>query len=127
MGPDGSYPPASDTGRPVPVAYPNPSTWTMTTDSPGRVALRLRLTDVPGWHATVDGHPLALTGYNGIMQEADLPPGRHVVTVTYWPGTITLGLIVAACSLFGLLALGLVGRRRRASLRQRTPDTGEGP
>ena len=36
--------------------------------------LRLRLTDVPGWHAWIDGKSLGLERFSGIMLQARIPP-----------------------------------------------------
>ena len=109
----GRYPQPGVAGSPVAVTEPDPSTWTMSTAVQQPVALRLRLTAVPGWSATIDGRPLTLIKYNGIMLEADVPPGHHVIVVSYWPDTITLGLVIAAGTVLGLVAAGIVGRRRR--------------
>ena len=67
--------------------------------------LRLRLTDEPGWHATIDGRPLALVPYAGVMLQARNPPGNHIVELHYWPETFTAGLILAAgCVLVLMIA-----------------------
>ena len=50
--------------------------------------LRLHLADVPGWHATIDGHPLALESFSGSMMQARVPAGRHTVVLRYWPSDV---------------------------------------
>jgi hypothetical protein len=112
--------PANDSaGTPVAVSHPNPATWRMVTDAATSEVLRLRLTDVPGWHATIDGRPLALEPFSGIMMQARVPPGRHTITVTYWPTSLSLGLVVAACSVLGLsVAVVLEWIRRRSRSRK---------
>jgi uncharacterized membrane protein YfhO len=98
----------------VRVVTDNPGQWKVVTDASTPQVLRLRLTDVPGWKATIDGRPLALQSYAGVLLQARVPPGRHVIELTYWPDTFTLGLILAACSGAGLIiALVVSGRRRR--------------
>ncbi|MHB1518989.1 MAG: YfhO family protein [Acidimicrobiales bacterium] len=109
----GSLPPATVTGRPVPVTYPNPSTWKITTNAATSQVLRLHLTDVPGWRATIDGRALALTRYSGIMLQARIPPGHHTIVVTYWPKTFSIGLVLAALALVGIVAALFVSERRR--------------
>ncbi len=106
-------PPDDGPATPVAVQHPDPGTWRMVTDASSPQVLRLRLTDVPGWHATLDGHPLALQTYSGVMLQARVPPGRHQVVVRYWPSSFTVGLVLAACSAVALLSAILVERARR--------------
>ena len=78
--------------------------------------IRLHLTDVPGWSATIDGHPLALEPYSQVMLQAELPPGRHVIVVTYWPRSFTWGLLFSALAISALAIWMIIEmfRRRRA-------------
>ena len=48
----------------------NPTSWTVRTDSTTAAVLRLRLTNVPGWHATIDGRPLELQPFSSVMLQA---------------------------------------------------------
>ena len=57
---DDRLPPDDALGTPVNVDHPSPSSWKVTTTGDNMQVLRLRLTDEPGWHATIDGRPLAL-------------------------------------------------------------------
>ena len=66
--------------------------------------LRLRLTDVPGWHASLDGQPLALRPFNQVMVQADIPPGTHTVELHYWPETFSVGIVLALVSVVCLVA-----------------------
>ncbi len=66
-------------GSPIRVRYPNPSTLKLETDSDTSQVLRVRLTDVPGWHGTIDGRALPLRPFSTVMLQADIPPGRHTV------------------------------------------------
>jgi uncharacterized membrane protein YfhO len=77
--------------------------------------LRLRLTDVPGWHATLDGRPLRLERFSAIMLQARIPAGNHTVELQYWPGSFTLGIVLAGCSTVALTGGLLVVRRRARS------------
>ena len=85
----------------------------MVTSSSAPGVLRLRLTDLPGWHASIDNRPLALRRFSGVMLQARIPAGRHTVVLTYWPTTFTVGIILAACSAAGLVLALFVGRRGR--------------
>ncbi len=55
---------------PVAVTYPDPASWKIDTEGSVPQLLRLRLTDVPGWHASIDGRPLPLARFSGIMLQA---------------------------------------------------------
>jgi hypothetical protein len=114
----GGLPPTDRVGTPVAVTHPNPASWRVVTRGSQPQVLRLRLTDEPGWHATLDGRPLALDRYAGVMLQARIPAGRHLVELHYWPDLFTVGLVVAGLALVTLAAL-LVGaalvRRRSAS------------
>jgi Bacterial membrane protein YfhO len=103
-------------GRPVVVLHPNPATWSVVTDAATPQVLRLRITDVPGWHATIDGHPLQLQQFSGLMLQARIPPGRHSIMVDYWPTTFSIGLVLAACTALALLVVNLLASRRHRKI-----------
>ena len=99
-------------GTPVPVTHPGTASWKIVTDADSAKVLRLHLTDVPGWHASVNGRPLALEPFDAAMLQARLPAGHDVVELNYFPTTFTEGLVVAACAIVGLLSLLVVEARR---------------
>jgi Bacterial membrane protein YfhO len=109
----GTYPPPYAPGTPVTVTYPGPASWKLTIDAPGADVLRLHLTDVPGWHATMDGRPLDLDPLAGTMLQARVPSGHHVVELRYWPTAFTTGIVLAVVSVIGLAGGLVVGARRR--------------
>jgi hypothetical protein len=109
----GSFPPADTVGTPVAVTYSDPSTWKVATSASTPQVLRLRLTDVPGWHATVDGRPLRLEGFAGVMLQAKVPAGPHTVELSYWPKAFTAGIALAACSAAGLALAVIIDWARR--------------
>ena len=113
-----AFPPDAVVGTPVDVRHPSPSQWQLTTSTKEPAALRLHLTDIPGWHATVDGRPLPLETYAGMMLQARVPAGTHTIALQYWPQTFTVGILVALMSavfLIGLLMAAFVRKRRRRS------------
>jgi hypothetical protein len=114
-------------GTPVTVRHPNPSTWSMVTHAATQEVLRLRLTDVPGWHATIDGRPLALEQFSGVMMQARIPPGRHSIMVRYWPTAFPLGLVLAACGAVGLSVAVFLEWIRRRNRPSSGNHTGESP
>jgi len=109
----GALPPVDAPGAPVRVSAPEPTTWRLHTDAPGPTVLRLRVTAVPGWSATVDGRVLPLTRYAGIMLQARLDPGSHVVVLQYRPAAFVAGMWVAGAAVVVLGAALLVDRRGR--------------
>ena len=112
----GTIPAASGPGTPVYVTHPSPASWKLTTSANVPEALRLRLADIPGWQASIDGRPLALGPFSGIMLEARIPSGRHTIELRYWPDTFTTGLVLAAAAAIGITMAGIFAmlhRRRR--------------
>jgi hypothetical protein len=113
--PEGGLPPVDAVGTAVEVHHPSPSSWEVVTTGQSDQVLRLRLTDQPGWHATIDGRPLAISSYADVMIQARIPAGHHVIELSYWPPLFTAGLIVAGCCLVMLVAASIVARSRRRS------------
>jgi len=112
--PHGGALPAPDApATPVSVTHPDLASWKIETRARVPSVLRLRLTDVPGWHATVDGKPVALERYSGVMLQARVPAGAHTVELYYWPVAFTAGIVLAGCSAASLVATLVVARRRR--------------
>jgi len=113
LGPGGTLPSLDAPGKVLPVAYPAPTTWKVETGGASNQVLRLHLTDSPGWRATIDGRPLRLSSYGGMMLQARVPPGRHVVELQYRPGAFTAGVALAGASVLALVAALVIGRVRR--------------
>ena len=107
-------------GTPVAVTHPEPSTWRLHVEGSGPALLRLRLTDVPGWHATIDGKPLSLEPWaQATMLEAKVPAGSHVVELHYWPDLFSVGIVIAVVVAVGLAAAGgIVAVRTRRGRRR---------
>jgi hypothetical protein len=113
--PNGSLPGEDVEGSPVTVAHPSPSTWKMTTNAATGSALRLRLSNVPGWHATIDGKPVDLQSFGPVMLQVRVPAGRHQIDLRYWPNTFSIGLILALCGVLGLAIVLILARLRPRS------------
>jgi len=113
----GALPGLDARGTVVPVTQPDPGSWKVVTDGAGPQVLRLRLTDVPGWHASIDGRQLPLQRFAGVMLQARIPAGHHVIELSYWPVAFTAGLVLAGGGAAVLCGFGLVEflRRRRPS------------
>ena len=119
---DGSLPANGALGVPVAVTHPNPASWKTVTASTAPQVLRLRLSDVSGWHASIDGKTLSLKAFSGTMLQARIPPGRHVVELNYWPAQFTLGIVLGACSFIGLVIALVVDRIRRRPRQDTQPS-----
>jgi membrane protein YfhO len=64
------------------------------------------------WSATLDGSPVAIRIADYMMQGVQVPPGHHVVELTYRDTAIGKGLIVSAFAWLLLAAAWLWARRR---------------
>ena len=117
VGSDGVLPSTGAAATPVVVSHPSPSSLRITLSARSQQVLRLRLTDEPGWHATIDGRPLALEPYAGVMLQARIPAGSHVIALSYWPTLFTVGLLMAGICvlLFVSYFVGVWVVRRRGS------------
>jgi hypothetical protein len=116
LGPSGAEPPPTAAGPPVPVTTPDPASWRLSVDASAPSLLRLRLSAVPGWRATIDGHSADLRSWaSGSMLEMRVPAGHHVVELHYWPRLFSLGLVLAAAvlALFVVAVVAVLVRNRR--------------
>ena len=106
--------PVEAAGAPATVTHPDDASWRVVTEAAGPRLLRLRLTALPGWQATVDGRPLHLRKWAyGSMLEARLSAGHHVVSLHYRPALFSAGLVVAALALLSMVVLALAAGWRR--------------
>jgi hypothetical protein len=118
---DGGLPAALASGTPVSVNRSDPASWKLHTDTHRTQVLRLRLTNLPGWHASIDGRSVPIQSFLGVMLEIKVPPGRHTVKLYYWPATFTVGIVVAWLAITGLVIAWIfqfAQRRRPATARQ---------
>lgn len=104
--------------RVVSAVHPGDASYVITAEVPSGPdrRLMLRITDVPGWHATLNGHSAPLRRADGALLSVELPPGRSRVALVYRPSLMTLGFFLAAVTLVAFVALGaalaVAGRRR---------------
>ncbi|MBL8216031.1 MAG: YfhO family protein, partial [Bryobacterales bacterium] len=71
--------------------------------------------NAPGWTATIDGTPTAITAEQGTFQRIQIPPGSHRVAFRYRSQALRAG---AALTTISLIALALFCLRRRPPLLQ---------
>ena len=115
----GALPPVDARGTALRVTHPDPAAWRLATRSVGPAVVRLRLTDVPGWHATVDGRPVALQAYAGVMLQLRVPRGHHTVELRYRPAAFSVGIVLALVAVAASVVVP-AGLRLRARWRRRT-------
>ncbi|NNN08516.1 MAG: YfhO family protein [Acidimicrobiaceae bacterium] len=100
-----------------PSSQPSPSTWRIEVTAKRPSLLQLRISNVPGWQAEINGRPLQLTSFDHAMLQAAVPSGNYVVTLRYWPKTLSIGLILCAAATLtlvgALIIAGLWTRRSR--------------
>jgi hypothetical protein len=105
-------------GTLVPAAGDNPASLRLHVAATQASTLEIHITNEPGWTATMDGRPLALHTFDGVMMAASVPVGVHTVVLSYWPPLFSLGLGCAGVAVLGLALMGLLhllaGRRRSA-------------
>jgi hypothetical protein len=84
---------------------------------------------IPGWQATVDGHPAALVAADHAMHAVPVPAGEHRVVVRYVQPGLTAGIVATLVTLVGYALLWALVGRGRARRRRRRPReaTGAGP
>jgi hypothetical protein len=102
-----------------------PGVWRLTTrvsdDAPG--FLVLSQSDLPGWHATVDGRPVPIYRTDGLVQGIVVPPREHELAVEYRPASVVYG---AALSLAGVAVLIIVTGSVALTARRRAPVSRRG-
>ncbi len=119
-----SFAPGSGNARVTSVQGSATTAFILRTTSVSTRRLVLRVTAVPGWRATVDGHSVALTTYEGIMESLVLSPGVHEVRLSYLPSRLVVGAIGAIGALASLVAVACIATilalRRRSVLARKT-------
>ena len=105
-----------------PSSQPDPSAWRIDVTAARPSRLELRITDVPGWRALIDGRPLRLTSLDDVMLQAVVPSGHHVVTLRYWPTALSRGLLLAASAALLFLVSAVVAALRTRSRRRAAPE-----
>jgi hypothetical protein len=66
----------------------------------------------PDWSAALDDRPLPLLRADGFLTAAFIPPGKHVLTLTYNAGPFARGAALSSLTVLALLAVALGGRPR---------------
>jgi hypothetical protein len=99
---------------------PSPTTWRIKVTATRASLLELRISNVPGWQAEIDGRPLHLVPFDNAMLEANVPSGHYVVTLRYWPKAFSIGLVLAATAVLLLAGALIVAALRIRRSRHRS-------
>jgi hypothetical protein len=65
-------------------------------------------TDYPGWRAKLDGRPVRMERYEGLLRAVPMPAGHHVVSFAFEPASVRTGYAISLISLGILLLLAAV-------------------
>lgn len=79
------------------VGYTSPSPGHLRMDLPagGQQSVRFHISNLPGWHATVDGRYVPIRVWAKAMMSIEVGPGAHRITLDYNPGGWKAGLWTA--------------------------------
>jgi uncharacterized membrane protein YfhO len=69
--------------------------------------------DMPGWHARIDGAPAPIYRAYGVIQALVVPPGEHAIELEYAPDGLVTGAWTSLGALVVVLALGVAGCTKR--------------
>jgi hypothetical protein len=83
-------------------------------EAEGPGVLTLSQVYYPGWRASVDGRPAAISAVEALMG-VSLDAGQHVVEFMFDPGTVKVGWLVSAVGWGSLFVGWTVGRLRGRS------------
>jgi hypothetical protein len=124
---------ANGGGRVISVSHPADTTYRLHVEVARAQRLTIRITNVPGWHATADGHPLGLSRSSGDLLSALVPGGTTEVVLTYQPHLLDVGWTAALVTLvlFLVASVWLTGaslvRGQGRHRRRRRPREGVQP
>ena len=65
-----------------------------------------------GWRATVNGRPAQVLRANHAFRAVAVPAGSGRIVFTYWPKSLTIGLILATTAGVVLLSMVIFARTR---------------
>jgi hypothetical protein len=119
---------AAGTTSVIAATHPDDNVYRLSVNAPIPGTLTARITDMPGWKATVDGRAVPVTHLPDDLMSFAVPAGTDTVKLTYLPNHLSTGLAVAVLGGLGLAGYALVASwRRRLSMGQPFEGHGEEP
>lgn len=88
----------------------HPQRETIQVETPAPAMFYLSQAYYHDWHATVDGKEVSLWRANYAFQSVEMPPGRHVLRLSYVDQAYRLGTLLAALAGLGCLWIYWMGR-----------------
>lgn len=92
-------------GRIISSSMPNNYTYLVNVHTAKPASMIVRVTNVPGWHAIVNGKSVKLTAWHDIMQKLQVPAGTSLVKIYYWPKYFTYGVWLG---ILGFVAISII-------------------
>jgi hypothetical protein len=91
------------------------------TSSEGEGFMVMAITKSIGWSATIDGRSVPIHAVDGPFMGILVPPGHHVVRLTFrpvlmWAGTLAAGLTFGGAWIGGIFGTALRRRKARPSV-----------
>ncbi|CAH0419145.1 YfhO family protein [Periweissella ghanensis] len=74
--------------------------------------LMTTIPQIPGWHALVDGQPVATKTVANMFLAVPLKPGQHTVTLKYTPPFLILGSLISLLAVLITLVYTFLQRKR---------------
>ncbi len=106
-------------------SHPSDTVYNLSLTAAKAGILYAKITDISGWHATVNGHSVAIDKSPGDLMEIRLPKGKDNVTFTYAPSLLNAGYwlaLVAIVILAGLYILEQSVYRRQSKAKKVKAD-----
>jgi hypothetical protein len=128
MGPDGNPPSLAqaqrldDSVHEVTLA-PEQDTFTFSNSTPAYFVIATPV--FPGWTAELDGRPVQIQQFAGVMPAIKVGPGAHTLSYRYSPSSVRLGAMLSVIGLLAALAWFIAGRRFKPG-KPNDPGSGEG-
>jgi len=97
-------PSSTDAGSAT-ISDETPSRIDIAVDSPDGGVLVLADTYYPGWQTTLDGSTTTLYRANVNFRGVLIPPGKHVVTMSYEPDSWRIGVMISLGALVAMILL----------------------
>lgn len=104
----------------------------VTPEGPDRVGLQCASPGVlvrnaqfmPGWKATINGRPVAISAKDSLLQQVNVPAGASLVSFAYVPPYMREAWLLFAVAICGFILLWLLPRLRASHSQPRARSTG---